>query len=308
MIEKSKFVGCFKGLAIGDALAASYEGGPVERLIWRFLGRTKTGQRRYTDDTQMSIDIAQSFLTHKHIDQTHLAHTFAHSYKWSRGYGPSAASLLKGIKNGQSWESLNRKKFSQGSMGNGAAMRAPIAALCCLGCEESLNEYVHKSAEITHAHPLAIEGAQLIAKATHLSMRGVETIGILQTLCASAVDPVYQLKLRKCLDYMVDAKAHSLALVKKEFGNGMLATESCITALYFAFTYRRQSFSDMVQAICDLGGDADTIAAMAGAIWGACNGGLSMIEYDNRIEDLTLVEQLAGQIYLHYQERIESIN
>ncbi|AOT07857.1 ADP-ribosylglycohydrolase family protein [Pseudoalteromonas luteoviolacea] len=304
MIEKSKFVGCFKGLAIGDALAASYEGGPVERLLWRFLGRTKTGQRRYTDDTQMSIDIAQSFLTQKHMDQTHLAHTFAQSYRWSRGYGPSAASLLKGIKSGQSWESLNRKKFAQGSMGNGAAMRAPIAALCCLGCEDTLSDYVHKSAEITHAHPEAIEGALLIANATRLSLKDVESIGILQALCAGAVAPIYKFRLSKCLDYVVSGKALPMQFIKTEFGNGMLASESCITALYFAFTYRRQSFSDMVQAICDLGGDADTIAAMACAIWGACNGGLSMIEYDNRIENLALVEQLAGQIYLHYQDRI----
>ncbi|MCF6439876.1 ADP-ribosylglycohydrolase family protein [Pseudoalteromonas luteoviolacea] len=302
MIEKSQFVGCFKGLAIGDALAASYEGGPIERLLWRFLGRTKTGQRRYTDDTQMSIDIVQSFLTCKHVDQTHLAQTFANSYRWSRGYGPSAANLLKGIKNGGSWEQLNRKKFAEGSMGNGAAMRAPIVALCSLSCDDGLVDYVSKSAEITHAHPQAIEGAQLIAHATRLALIGVENVGILQTLCASAVTPIYKLKLSKCLEFVVNGKAQPAQVIKAELGNGMLASESCITALYFAFMYRRLAFSEMLQAICDLGGDADTIAAMAGAIWGACNGGLSLIEYDNQIEDLATIEQLASSIYFRYQE------
>ncbi|MBQ4876623.1 ADP-ribosylglycohydrolase family protein [Pseudoalteromonas luteoviolacea] len=302
MIEKSQFVGCFKGLAIGDALAASYEGGPIERLLWRFLGRTKTGQRRYTDDTQMSIDIAQSFLTCKHLDQTHLAQTFANSYRWSRGYGPSAANLLKGIKNGGSWEQLNRKKFAEGSMGNGAAMRAPIAALCSLSCHDGLRDYVSKSAEITHAHPQAIEGAQLIAHATRLALLGVESIGILQALCVNVVAPVYKFKLSKCLGYVAGGKLQPIPVIKAELGNGMLASESCVTALYFAFMYRRLAFSEMLQAICDLGGDADTIAAMAGAIWGASNGGLSLIEYDNRIEDLATIEQLASSIYFRYQE------
>ncbi|WP_172642436.1 ADP-ribosylglycohydrolase family protein [Pseudoalteromonas luteoviolacea] len=302
MIEKNKFVGCFKGLAIGDAFAASYEGGPVERLFWRFIGRTKKGERRYTDDTQMSIDIANSFLECGHVDQTHLAHTFASSYQWSRGYGPSAAVLLKGVRAGQAWQNLNRKKYKAGSMGNGAAMRAPIATLCSLGCEGSLTDYIHDSAEITHAHPLAIEGAQIIAQATRLALINVENIGILQALCTSALHPEYKRQLSLCLQFIASAKVQNPRIIKAEFGNGMLASESCVTALYFAMAYRRQSYSQMLQVICELGGDADTIAAMAGAIWGAFNGGLSLIEFDNRVESLTEIEQLASQLHIQYQE------
>jgi poly(ADP-ribose) glycohydrolase ARH3 len=130
MIKKEKFIGCFLGVAIGDSYGAGYEGGPLERFVWRLIGSTSQGKKRYTDDTQMSIDVANSFLEKKGIDQDSLAKRFAKSYRWSRGYGPSAAKLLKGIRSGKSWQSLNRKKYKEGSKGNGAAMRAPVVALC----------------------------------------------------------------------------------------------------------------------------------------------------------------------------------
>jgi len=130
MINSNKFSGCFLGLAIGDAYGAPFEGGPIERLLWKAIGKTKNGKVRYTDDTQMSIDLASSFIQNNGINQEHLATTFAENYHWSRGYGPSAAWLLKKIKNGANWQDVNRIKFKDGSFGNGAAMRAPILAMC----------------------------------------------------------------------------------------------------------------------------------------------------------------------------------
>ncbi len=59
-MEEIRFRGCFLGLALGDALGAPYEGGPLERLLWRVLGATRSGAIRWTDDTQMSLDLAES--------------------------------------------------------------------------------------------------------------------------------------------------------------------------------------------------------------------------------------------------------
>jgi ADP-ribosylglycohydrolase len=54
-----------------------------------------------------------------------MAHRFARSYRWSRGYGPGAARLLKRIARGQDWESASVSVYPSGSYGNGGAMRAP---------------------------------------------------------------------------------------------------------------------------------------------------------------------------------------
>ena len=47
---------------------------------------------------------------------------------------------------------------------------------------------------------------------------------------------------------------------------------SCVTAIYLALRFRDQPFLTMQQFIASVGGDVDTIGAMAGAVWGASNG------------------------------------
>ena len=52
-------------------------------------------------------------------------------------------------------------------------------------------------------------------------------------------------------------------------GNGITALDSCATALYCALRFREVAFVAMLRFIIECGGDVDTIAAMAGAMWGA---------------------------------------
>ena len=106
-----QFEGCLLGLALGDALGAPLEGGPVERLLWRLIGKTKQGEMRWTDDTQMSLDLAESLIENGDLDPDDLAQRFAKSYRWSRGYGPGAAKLLKRIARGAHWRDTNRSVY-----------------------------------------------------------------------------------------------------------------------------------------------------------------------------------------------------
>ncbi|HPY42064.1 MAG TPA: ADP-ribosylglycohydrolase family protein, partial [Thiolinea sp.] len=173
-ISEDQYIGCFLGLALGDALGAPYEGGIVEQLLWRVIGRTRKGELRFTDDTQMSLDLAQSLLAKQALDQDDLAQRFAQSYHWSRGYGPSAARLLKQVRKGKAWQVANKQRYPQGSLGNGAAMRAPIIALFKPYSLAEMTQATRLSAEVTHAHPLGIEGAVLIALTTTLLLQKPE--------------------------------------------------------------------------------------------------------------------------------------
>ncbi|KZX02053.1 hypothetical protein JL49_02615 [Pseudoalteromonas luteoviolacea] len=74
-------------------------------------------------------------------------------------------------------------------------MRASVVAMCNLVSREQLHKDIIKTAEITHAHPEAIEGAFLIARTTQLAICGVEKIGIIQTLCNESDLAVYKSKL-----------------------------------------------------------------------------------------------------------------
>jgi len=286
------------GLAIGDAYGAPFEGGPVERLLWRAIGKTKDGKIRYTDDTQMAIDLASSFIQNNGVDQQHLATTFAENYSWSRGYGPGAAWLLKKIKNGANWQDVNRAKFKHGSFGNGAAMRAPILAMCFPEDKQKLNENIVKSSEITHAHPLAIEGAKLIAFVTHAALHDWNTEAILEALPTWCKSQEYQAKAAFCIESIQLSDAVQVKVLKRKLGNGIAASQSCITAIYFALRYRNQSYDLMLTQIFELGGDTDTIGAMAGAIWGAFNGSNAIDKSKTQsIEDSEKIFELAAQLH-----------
>jgi len=298
MININKYTGCFLGLAMGDACGAPFEGGPVERLLWRIIGKTKDGKLRYTDDTQMAMDLAMSFIQNNGINQDHLAAAFGDSYRWSRGYGPSAAWLLKKIKNGANWRDVNRAKFKDGSFGNGAAMRAPILAMLFPEDTEQLNANIIACSEITHAHPAAMEGARLIALTARSALRDWSTEAIAEALPTWCRSDEYLSKVTFCIESIQAMDALPVNVLKRKLGNGMAASHSCVTAIYFALKYRNQFLNDMLTQICNLGGDADTIGAMAGAIWGAFNGSAA-IDADTikRIENAATIIELSEQIH-----------
>ena len=294
----NKYSGCFLGLAIGDAYGAPFEGGFLERLLWRTIGKTKEGKIRYTDDTQMSMDIASSFIQNKRIDQEHLATTFSKNYHWSRGYGPSTAWLLKKIRNGAKWQDLNRVKFKDGSFGNGAAMRAPILALCFIEDKERLNENIIKASEITHAHPLAIEGAKLIAFTSFAALHDWETETILEALPTWCSSKEYQTKVAFCIHSVKASDTLETKVLKSRLGNGIAASQSCVTAIYFSLVYRDKSLDSMLIQIYSLRGDTDTIGAMAGAIWGAFNGANKIdINKIQSIENSEKIIALSKKLY-----------
>ncbi len=169
-MSRDRYEGCLLGLALGDAFGAPHEGGPLERLVWRLIGRTRAGERRFTDDTSMSLDLAESLIERGVLDLDDVARRFAASYRWSRGYGPGAAKLLKRIARGAGWREASRSVFPEGSWGNGGAMRAPVIGLAFAGQPDALIAAARDSASITHAHPLGMEGAVLLASATALAL------------------------------------------------------------------------------------------------------------------------------------------
>src|SRR5262245_26195648 len=126
---KDQLTGCLLGLALGDTLGAPFEGGVLERFVWRLMGKTSSGLMRWTDDTQMSLDLAESLIERGTLDPDDVATRFAKSYRWSRGYGPGAAKILKMIRKGKPWKEASVAVYPSGSFGNGGAMRAPVIGL-----------------------------------------------------------------------------------------------------------------------------------------------------------------------------------
>jgi poly(ADP-ribose) glycohydrolase ARH3 len=269
---RERFEGCLLGLALGDALGAPYESGPVERLLWRLIGRTRQGHMRWTDDTQMSVDVAESLLATSTLDADDLTHRFASSYRWSRGYGPGAARLLKRIARGADWREANRSVYPDGSFGNGGAMRAPIIGLFYAGRLEDLNAAARLSARITHAHPLGLEGAVLMAFATAWALRGSKPLEIMENSASHCELQAFTTRLEIAIQWLRAGNEPPAREVARQLGHGIAVGESCVTALYAALRFMDRSFLEMQAFVIGCRGDVDTIGAMAGAIWGAAKG------------------------------------
>ena len=265
--------------ALGDAFGAPYEGGFLEQLLWRILGRQK-GKRRWTDDTQMSVDVIKSLLACKRVDQDDLAQRFAHSYRWSRGYGPGAAKLLKRIRQGEHWQLAHRAIYANGSFGNGGAMRAaPVGLFYGTEDKEKLIQAVQAATRITHAHPVGLDGAVLIALTVALMFQGASVPEIFKQvrLSLETMDMLNRLAVAEQLLLPTHSPYSShlpapTQQVASELGNGIRAKDSCVTALYIGLALREAPFSRLLSYTREVGGDTDTIGAMAGAIWGAACG------------------------------------
>ena len=299
---EDQFIGCLLGLALGDALGAPYEGGPLERALWRLIGRTGDGCARWTDDTRMSLDLAESLLAQGKLDQDDLARRFAASYAWRRGYGPSTARLLKRVRRGQPWAQAVKAVYPEGSFGNGAAMRAPVVALFYGADPARMLGATRASAVVTHAHPLGVEGAILVAVASQALLARATPA---QVMAAAGIHCRTNDMLRR-LDIATDWLTHdarpSAHEVAGQLGNGMTAATSCVTALYIGLRHIDARFEDLIAFTIACGGDVDTLAAMAGAMWGAYNGAARLP--DVALEQRALLQATAQQLYRHVaQER-----
>ncbi|MEW6708673.1 MAG: ADP-ribosylglycohydrolase family protein [Candidatus Riflebacteria bacterium] len=295
---QEKFSGCLVGLACGDAFGAPYEGGIVEHLLWRLIGSSHDGRKRFTDDTQMSIDLARSILTCEGIDQHHLASQFASGYRWSRGYGPGAAHTLKLIRKGTDWRKAAIARYPAGSFGNGAAMRAPVVALLTFGQPQSLAESVKKVSEITHAHPAAIEGAVLIATAVQCSLNQGSINNFKEQLLAATLSETFRPKLDQALAWLEKKQRPTSEEIVNRLGNGIAAADSCVTAIFCGLCKIDEPFDSLLNLVASFGGDVDTIGSMAGAIWGAFNGleKIGPMLY-RQVEQIEGIIMLAEQIF-----------
>ncbi|XP_071036664.1 ADP-ribosylhydrolase ARH3 isoform X2 [Parasteatoda tepidariorum] len=160
-------------------------GGPVVRgkcryhvLEKRLLFQTKSEPiLPYTDDTAMTISVAQSLIENKEICPADLAEKFVNEFfeNPSRRYGMNAARIFKNLQESEFEDVFLPAKTSfsgTGSAGNGAAMRvAPIALFAHDKEEEFIKGAVEQCSFITHTHPDGYNGAILMCLAVHSALK-----------------------------------------------------------------------------------------------------------------------------------------
>ena len=265
---QERFRGCLLGVAVGDALGGRLEGRSREHIRTRFpsiqaLMDYPQDELWYTDDTQMTIGIAECLIEQGQILEGPLCKAFVSNYVPSRGYGPGARVVLDAMEEGQDHRKVAAEYYPGGSYGNGAAMRVAPVGLLFHQQPEQIAAEARLSALPTHVHPLGIEGAILMAVAVAHVCRSprLDRASFYADLLAACTSTEFHTKIAQ-------AAAMTAAEFPGELGNGIQSLESVPTAIA-SFALAPDSYEQAVGAVIRLGGDTDTLAAMTGALSGA---------------------------------------
>lgn len=258
------------------------------------------GNLTFTDDTAMTIGVAESLLGCGGFDGHHMARTFARHYAaepW-RGYGASPPEIFRRIDQGVSWDEAARSLFGgAGSFGNGAAMRVAPVALFAHPDTRVVATIARDTAVITHTHPEGIDGA--VAQAVALDrVLALEPSQLLdpQALVDRIRGQVTTAIFRDKLAYLSSSVGQrSVPEMAQVLGSGVAAHASVPTALACFLTHPR-SFPEAVKAAISLGGDTDTIAAMTGALAGALGGLAAIPPQWRRVEGYDTLNDLADEL------------
>jgi poly(ADP-ribose) glycohydrolase ARH3 len=146
----------------------------------------------------------------------------------------------------------------------------------------------------------------IIGQATYLALIDAPTNNIVEKLRTNCKLNCYLNKVELCQKYLEFKQPASKREIKDNLGHGIMAIDSCVTALYFALQYRNKSFNAMLTDIFSLGGDTDTIAAMAGGIWGAFNGDAELKQFAEKVENSHLIEGVAIGLYTNYEKSVKA--
>jgi len=290
----SKFIGSLLGTAIGDSLGARFEGTSGIQDV-------KEIGSRYTDDTAMTIGVAESLVEHKGFNYWYMAERFIQNYErepWRR-YGSGPPRIFRMMQSGRmGFGMLDRDLYPGGSFGNGGAMRVGPVGLLYHDDPKSLREISYHTTGITHSNEFALEGAAVQACAVALAVladpvdiKSSEFLGALRIFTQPGP---YQEKLKTVIRLLKEGAKKEQ--VVEELGNGVDALHSVATAIYSFLA--NPGFENAVIYAVSLGGDADTIGSMCGAIAGACYGIEGIPEHWRRkVENHEYIEGLGGKLW-----------
>ncbi len=221
--------------------------GDIIGSVHEFLGeKTKefplfVDNSRFTDDTVLTVAVADCLLTgSSYVDNFH---KYTRAYP-NRCYGAGFWHWV---------ESGSRDPYN--SWGNGAAMRVSPVGVAFGTLDDVLCE-AKRSAEVTHNHPEGIRGAQATAAAIFLARQGESKARIRR---------IIQDKFGYDLSRSVDSIRTTYSF-----------NESCqgtVPEAIIAFL-DSTDYEDTVRLAISLGGDADTLACIAGGIAEAFYGGV----------------------------------
>ena len=243
------------GALIGDYCGSKYEWSNFHGELTDRMDLLETG--KFTDDSVLTV-ATMDWLNHRHNGgdkpYSHFLKEWAKKYP-DAGYGGKFRRWVES----DTYEPIN-------SFGNGAGMRVSPCAYYANTLEECL-DLAKESADVTHNHPEGVKGAQAIAEAIYLARSGAGKDG-----------------MRKVLE---DDFGYDLSGNLNEIGtksHGFDATCQVTVPEAIICFLESHDFLSAIRNAIYIGGDSDTVAAMAASIAEAYYGIPSYVEEQMKLK------------------------
>ena len=226
------------GAIIGDVVGSVYEWDNIKTKDFKLFNE----KNFFTDDTVMTIAVAKSLIDCNGNYDNLSEVTINNMVKFGRenincGFG---GSFIKWI------ISDNHEPYN--SYGNGSAMRVSPCGMIANSIGQAI-DLAHKVTCISHNHPEGIKGAEAVSVAIYLAKIGKSKLEIQKYI----TDNYYRINFT--LDEIRDNYKFDVTC------------QGSVPQAFEAF-FESKSFEDTIKNAISIGGDSDTIAAIAGSIAG----------------------------------------
>jgi len=219
------------GTIAGDIIGSAYEKANYRAKDFAPLFHPRA---RFTDHTVCTVAIADALLSG--TPPAVALQTWGRRYEHIGGWGQRFALWL-----------ADDDPQPYGSWGNGGAMRvSPVSLLA--STEAEVLDLAYHATTVTHDHPEGIKGAQATALAIWLARQNASADRIRQQISE---------RFGYDLDTTVDA-------IRPTYRHSEAAHKSVPQALVCAL--EATGFEDAIRNAVSIGGDSDTIAAIAGGV------------------------------------------
>jgi len=230
------------GAILGDIVGSRFE---MENYHGATHNKTKefdlfTKDCRFTDDTVMTVAVMKALLDCGGDWNQLEASTIRAFREIGRLYPDCGYSYMT-----KQWI-LSDDMGPYNSCGNGSAMRSSPCGYAGINIEE-VELLARKVTEVTHSHPEGTKGAQAAAVCVYLARKGESK----DRIRAYINEHYYP------LDFTLDG-------IRDSYGFGRVCQDTVPQAIE-AFL-ESTGFEDAIRNAISLGGDSDTLAAIAGSI------------------------------------------
>ncbi len=255
------------------------------------IGSSLWKRGEYTDDTQMALLIAESLLEKNGFVASHLAQRFEVWMRTAKDVGNQTRNVIRMsgyVDYPENCSLLYRANHPDASAGNGALMRCAPVALFYLNAPDQLVEISRSSARMTHHDPKAESSCVILNLWIRSAICDGERDGRAEALALlnKVESPIWQ-RLARIENYEEDH------IVSSGY------TVHTLEAAAWSFL-TTESYEEAVIRAANLGDDADTVAAVSGALAGAYYGYAAIPErWRSQLQDEVKIRDIALALGRH---------